>query len=1151
MANPFDEGIDIDKSSKIIKSPSMTNEISFSEIAAKLLNENFLLTALELHTELVEAGREVPKLKEFFSNPGNFEHSAPRPEIQTSIPRSSSQATLDSLDLTRYSEDGERGVDERVAVLEFELRKAKETISALRANLTVATESETASPDGSVALKFPNSEPIKPHEQRALNFLLNEYLLQHGYKLTSITFADENENQDFEDWDDVGLNISKPAELLNLYRDYMRNSGNVPVPQETVCCQTDLEDLEQAAHLNELTLEIETLKEQVLMLEREKLELKQIWSSENRYRMGEASTTTTPASEMVGMLAENVSTHSATPECFEMIDAESKNNDHPPDDLDNRPVMKGDDDESAISLADTDVEWTRLTLPSNDAVVDVIVAPEFSSETLSEEAPCITLSSPISRNIPAAFQREVLSRCFISTAHQQESQLLEEVLDEGISESRLVYILGQSLPRIIPNIILNKREEVIPLLISTIHLHPEAGDRDKLLHLLFNLKKRPQDDERKMILAGIVGIARCSGLHLVENEILPQCWEQISHRHVERRLLVAESCSALAPYVSSSIRNSLMLSMLQQMLLEDRDEMVREMVVRSLALIVTFMDDKDKYFQCEELAMTALDDPSSAVVGSAVRILMPVLAKWALDIGRLESHLLTRLLQKLKGQTKATPPSSPNSVSQRKLQENDQRTVYTVSVLQLLLPYLLVAVSTVEYVLQHVGPDSCSESRQQFSKQNLGLTNPYIFYEGDFDIGNVINAFDLCVEENSGEWPQLEWVSSHMVTDLLDVIKGIEVTHEVVVTSLIKFFQEFCSCFGKTFVRQKVKPLFVQRVQHLESAITAMGRGNSCPPLTLIPVYVVGVLATTEVPGSAEELSMVLKRFLCGLAVCGTPLDALEVSVRCLCGEPSLQDTVVSMLWEGVVHPRAVVRVAAATLFVTVIGNVSENLLTSRIAPALVTLASDPDVAVKTAVLPALGSLITNTSVKEIQDKTYMQMQSFLADPSVRENHSMLLQLVATMGNVVTACDPWFREEVIVPQLAALSSFAEQHSNQTRRVDLATVLIEAFSATVYCSLPKHIISSYLLPGLRSLESISCQSLLIHHETLLAMIRGAESRIEVQRPTERSGSISLASATANVGQGMEDMKLRVTKIFQKPAMNRPPNLPNLQGIFRKK
>lgn len=37
--------------------------------------------------------------------------------------------------------------------------------------------------------------------------------------------------------------------------------------------------------------------------------------------------------------------------------------------------------------------------------------------------------------------------------------------------------------------------------------------------------------------------------------------------------------------------------MLQQMLLEDKDELVRERVVRSLALIIMYMDDKDKYFQ--------------------------------------------------------------------------------------------------------------------------------------------------------------------------------------------------------------------------------------------------------------------------------------------------------------------------------------------------------------------------------------------------------------------------------------------------------------------------------------------------------------------------------------------------------------------------
>lgn len=43
--------------------------------------------------------------------------------------------------------------------------------------------------------------------------------------------------------------------------------------------------------------------------------------------------------------------------------------------------------------------------------------------------------------------------------------------------------------------------------------------------------------------------------------------------------------------------------MLQQMLLEDKDDTVKETAVRSLALIVAFMDDKDKYFQVSSVSM--------------------------------------------------------------------------------------------------------------------------------------------------------------------------------------------------------------------------------------------------------------------------------------------------------------------------------------------------------------------------------------------------------------------------------------------------------------------------------------------------------------------------------------------------------------------
>lgn len=220
--------------------------LSIDAIAAQLLRDQYLLTALELHTELLESGRELPRLRDYFSNPGNFERQSGTPpgmgapgvpgaagvggaggrEPSTTsgggqLNRAGSISTLDSLDFARYSDDGNRETDEKVAVLEFELRKAKETIQALRANLTKAAEHEVPLQERKNYKSSPEiQEPIKPLEKRALNFLVNEFLLKNNYKLTSITFSDENDDQDFELWDDVGLNIPKPPDLLQLYRDF-------------------------------------------------------------------------------------------------------------------------------------------------------------------------------------------------------------------------------------------------------------------------------------------------------------------------------------------------------------------------------------------------------------------------------------------------------------------------------------------------------------------------------------------------------------------------------------------------------------------------------------------------------------------------------------------------------------------------------------------------------------------------------------------------------------------------------------------------------------------------------------------------------------------------------------------------------------------
>ena len=118
------------------------------KVADFLIKEGFLLTALELHVELNEKGKSLTSLTRFFQDSKNFEAFT----RSTSSPQSSvcgSQAGLDDLslfDLTRNSEDSHwtnHNEESKVAVLEFELRKARETIFNLREELTQQTKSNS------------------------------------------------------------------------------------------------------------------------------------------------------------------------------------------------------------------------------------------------------------------------------------------------------------------------------------------------------------------------------------------------------------------------------------------------------------------------------------------------------------------------------------------------------------------------------------------------------------------------------------------------------------------------------------------------------------------------------------------------------------------------------------------------------------------------------------------------------------------------------------------------------------------------------------------------------------------------------------------------------------------------------------------------
>ena len=59
-------------------SPRGTTSRDWDELSNALLEDGYILTALELYTELLEAGKDVPSLRDYFSNPGNFENAIPQ-----------------------------------------------------------------------------------------------------------------------------------------------------------------------------------------------------------------------------------------------------------------------------------------------------------------------------------------------------------------------------------------------------------------------------------------------------------------------------------------------------------------------------------------------------------------------------------------------------------------------------------------------------------------------------------------------------------------------------------------------------------------------------------------------------------------------------------------------------------------------------------------------------------------------------------------------------------------------------------------------------------------------------------------------------------------------------------------------------------------
>nr|XP_057916699.1 RAB11-binding protein RELCH homolog isoform X1 [Doryrhamphus excisus] len=1070
--------------------------VSVDVIAAQLLRDQYILTALEFHTELLEAGRELPRLRDYFSNPGNFERQSGTPPAKDQgigpggpLNRAGSISTLDSLDFARYSDDGNRESDERVAVLEFELRKAKETIQALRANLTQAAESEVPSQERKNFKSSPEiQEPIRPLEKRALNFLVNEYLLKNEYKLSSITFSDENDDQDFELWDDVGLNIPKPPDLLQLYR----NCGTpLPSARDTVdvaveadfgdvpaghCAapdalkKPDLSQQQQAEVVQELEYQISLLNNE-----------KQSLADQMKKLQSEIQT-----------LKQTVSSPAPTP-----LDRSSQNTSNPA---------------SSSATITSSTEPPSATLADNGQYLDIRGVSDPGSDPPSTQntppahnklksRPPVQFDQP-NRKLSPAFQQALLSFCRMCS----DSRLGAEVSRIADSEESVMLMLGRCLPHIVPNVLLAKRErmvahlcqELIPLILCTACLHPESKERDQLLHILFNLIKRPDDEQRQMILTGCVAFARHVGPTRVEAELLPQCWEQINHKYPERRLLVAESCGALAPYLPKEIRSSLVLSMLQQMLAEDKADMVREAVVKSLGIIMGYIDDADKYSQGFELMLLSLSDPSERVVSAVHQVFIPAFAAWTTELGSLYTLLIPSLLARIEKLLK----QGEHGLDEHKLH------VFLSALQSFIPPLFAVVLQNAPFTSRaKLHGDIPAIEVTRFPRPASSLQDVATIIGSREMLSALLLLYDHQLEhEGTTGWESLLWVVNQLLPQLIEIVGRINVTSSTCVHEFSRFFWRFCRTFGKIFTNTKVKPQFQEILRLSEENVDASA-GNGILTKATVPIYATGVLTCYNQEEDRKLLVGFLEDVMTTLSLSHAPLDSLKASFVELGANPVYHELLLTVLWYGVVHTSALVRCTSARMFELLVKGVNETLVAQRVVPALITLSSDPEISVRISTIPAFGTIMETVTQKELLERVKMQLASFLEDPQYQDQHSLHMEIIRTFGRVGPNAEPRFRDDFVLPHLHKLALANNSQATETKRIDIATQLFEAYSALSCCFISEEVMINHFLPGLRCLRA-DMEQLSPEHEVILSsMVKECEIKVENRGMGDAQGSIA--------------------------------------------
>ncbi|XP_065848417.1 uncharacterized protein [Euphorbia lathyris] len=1051
-----------------------------------LLEENYLLTAFELLHELLDDGRDdhAIRLKEFFSDPSQF------PPDQ--ISRFNSLRVADPQTLLEEKE----GLEEKLALTEYDLRLAQEDLSKLQMDVLRKSdlsqvdlnESKTdVSEVGQEILQkkkdvpFSDLGPLKDHERSDLNCAVKEYLLIAGYRLTAMTFFEEVTDQNLDVWKNTPACV--PDALRHYYYQYLSSTTQAAeekiamlrendllktvneklnIEKEKLLKSKDLADIQ----ISGLSKSLEALQKDVKEREHQIQDLKQSWERQRKelndcraeitslkmhiegYRSGrsmmanDVDSTQLQSAEKYkeDIISLQMEIEKLKEKVAKTADSVSSDNHKEGSLQTEEKVVEIDEDKTIMSQLD-------------DAVA-VICSEDVHSVTSDKEVSSELLKNHTNGDFNIE-NNEGYSKPNVDLPSGDGEQhirldILSAEAASQITGLETIQILADALPKIVPYVLINHREELLPLMMCAIERHPDGTTRDSLTHTLFNLIKRPDEQQRRIIMDACVSLAKNVGEMRTETELLPQCWEQINHTYEERRLLVAQSCGELAEYVRPEIRDSLILSIVQQ-LIEDSATVVREAAASNLALLLPLFPNVDKYFKVEELMFQLVCDPSGVVVETALKELLPAVLKW----GNKLEHILRVSLSHILSSIKRCPPLSGVEGSvESHLRVLGERERWNIDVL------LRMLVELVPFVYQRA-LDTCPFSLVSESKNALFSISLLELYSK----GNI-------------DWSAFEWIHVDCFPDLIHLACMLPQKEDYLRNKITKFLLSVAELFGDCYLVHIMMPVFLVAVgddadlTFLPSIIHSRIKGlrpktavdERLATRCILPLLLAGVLG---IPSKREQLTTYLRKLL----VEGTlkenqstkhNLDAID-AVRFLCTFEQYHGMLINILWEMVVSSNVDMQINATYLLKVLVPYVDAKVASAHVLPALVTLGSDQNLDVKYASIDAFGAVAQHFKNDMIVDKIRVQMDAFLEDGSHEATIAVVRALLVAVPHTIDRLRDYLLSKIF--QFTAAPPTKTDIMRRRERADAFCESIRALDAT---DLSATSVREFLLPTIQNL-----------------------------------------------------------------------------------